>query len=66
MRFDELLKKEKDAGYMQGHAAGEADMLELITKMIAAGEADKVELLAEDEVLLASMREKYLNTKEEV
>ncbi len=59
MRFDELLKKEKDAG----HAAGEADMLELITRMHAAGEADKVMLLAEDAEFLEMMREKYLTTK---
>ncbi len=72
MRFEELLKKEKNAGYAEGHiaghaaghAAGEADMLELITKMIEADEADKIKLLSEDAGLLAEMREKYLTTKD--
>lgn len=57
MRFDELLKKEKIAGY----AEGEADMLRLISKMIEAGEADKIKFLLEDAELLDEMRMKYLD-----
>lgn len=60
MRFDELLKKEKKAGYAEGHA----EMLELVTRMLEAGEADKIKHLSEDEVLLADMCRKYLNTED--
>ena len=55
MKFEELLKESEK----KGKAAGEAEMLDLITKMIENGDGDMVPKLKEDAKLLTRMREKY-------
>ena len=73
MRFEELLRKEKNVGHaegyaegraegrVEGHAEGRTDMLRLIAKMTEAGDADKLSLLSEDADFFDEMCAKYLN-----
>ncbi len=59
MWMEELLRRTEEKGKAAGLAEGEAEMLDLITKMMENGEGDMVPKLKEDEELLSRMREKY-------
>ena len=75
MQFEELLKREHNEGHEQGYKAGyesgygngyedgcektTAQMLELVSRLIADGKADFIPRLKEEEAFCQEMLKKY-------
>ena len=59
MQFEEMLKKEHDAGYHAGQDDGAWKMWELISQMIADGKTDMIPRLKTDENFYHEMLQQY-------
>ena len=59
MQFEEILKKERIAGYDAGQSAGSWQMWELISRMIADGKADMIPKLKSENNFYKSMLQEY-------
>lgn len=59
MQFEEMLKKERIAGYDAGQSAGSWQMWELISRMIADGKADMIPRLKSENNFYKSMLQEY-------
>ena len=59
MQLGELLKREHDEGYKTGSEKATAQMLELVSRMIADGKTDLIPRLKEEEAFCQEMLKEY-------
>ena len=59
MQLGELLKREHDEGYKTGSEKATAQMLELVSRMIADGKTDLIPRLKEEEAFYQEMLKEY-------